>query len=129
MTPSLPGPSPNINPTPAGDQIYQPVNPTPVRERSQHFDHPLGIQNYPESRSPPRIATPGSIPTTPSIPEAPSSPASPSFITPPSSPVLSPSSPEAVGVQPTSPETPILPRRSTRVSRPPDRFQSNDYRK
>ena len=117
MTPSLPGPSPNINPTPAGDQNYQPVNPTPVRERSQHFDHPLGIQNYPESRSPPRIATPESIPTTPSIPEAPSSPASPSFITPPSSPVSSPSSPEAVGVQPTSPETPIFPRRSTRVTR------------
>ena len=51
---------------------------------------------------------------------------SPTFVTPPSSPIVAPD--PQVGGQPTSPtETPTLPRRSTRVSRPPERLQYEKF--
>ena len=51
---------------------------------------------------------------------------SPTFVTPPSSPIIA--SDPHVGGQTTSPtETPTLPRRSTRVSRPPERLQYEKF--
>ena len=60
-------------------------------------------------------------------PGAPSTPESPTFVTPPSSPAPATNLPNSVGEQPTLPETPALPRRSTRVSRPPDRLTYSQF--
>ena len=120
VTPTLPGPSPNasycepsVNPTrPTSDLNPQPVvNPIPTPDLNDN-----AALNPPTS--PPRqLREP---------PSAPSTPESPSFVTPPSSPATTPAAtpnlPDPVGEQPTIPETPTLPRRSTRVSRPPDRY-------
>ena len=116
MTPSLPGPSPNVNPTPAGNLIYQPVNPTPVGERSQPF-----VNLEP---SPP-------MPLTPQLADIPSSPPSPTFVTPPSSPVQSSNS-EARNPTPTpvilpNNEPEMQPRRSGRIRNPPKRFNPAEY--
>ena len=130
VTPGMPGPSPSTG--------SQQVDPSPPRSQiSQHFEPP--DQNTPElSNSPPR-PDPISIPLTPApvssplspesvdTPSFPASPSSPSFVTPPSSPVTTPNQPDSVGVQPALPETPTLPRRSTRVSRPPDRWGYNRF--
>ena len=100
----MPGPTPNTfnsNPQPQGQM---PLNPNPVQERLQHFIDP----------SPSSPVTPA-----PQREQTPNSPASPTFVTPPSSPVQSQSIPEASNPSPEPaalPETPILPRRSTRVN-------------
>ena len=93
------------------------MNPTPVQnsERLQHFVDPA--------------------PSSPILPapqheEIPNSPASPTFLTPPSSPVQSQSIPEAINPSPEPvalPETPMLPRRSTRVTKPPDRLRYDKF--
>ena len=138
VTPRLPGPSPHTgtwrptNYQPVESETYQPVETsysesqapnTPARSHfHQHFDP---IPTIPETS----LYTP----TTPRTEEALNSPNSPSFVTPPSSPVTQHDSPESRGVQPnlpetsTLPETPTLPRRSTRVSRPPDRWGYNKF--
>ena len=71
----------------------------------------------PGSLTPPSSPSPGDMLN-------PGSPESPSFMTPPSSPIVTPNLPEPVGVQP---ETPTLPRRSTRISRPPDRLKYDRF--
>ena len=117
VTPSMPGPNPDtgnqqVNPSPARSHIPQLFDPTPTSQE----------QETPQVVNPPSF--PVSSPPTPQrvdVPSTPASPSSPSFITPPSSPIT-PNLPEPVNVQPSFPETPTLPRRSTRVSRPPDRF-------
>ena len=120
VTPTLPGPSPNasycepyVNPTPpTSDLTPQPVfDPIPTPD-------PTNIPALSTPASPPRqLREP---PSTPNTPE------SPSFVTPPSSPATTPAAtpnlPDPVQEQPNLPETPTLPRRSTRVSRPPDRY-------
>ena len=131
VTPSLPGPSPNSgyyepqeNPAiPSRSQIYQPVaNPSPTPE--------IGFDNPTAPSSPPH-PTPGS-PTPPAFQsrEPPNTPESPTFVTPPSSPGMTPNLPDPVGEQPPLPayETPTLPRRSTRISRPPDRWGYSQFK-
>ena len=118
VTPSMPGPNPDtgnqqVNPSPTRSHIPQLFDPTPTSQE----------QETPQVVNPPSF--PVSSPPTPQrvdVPSTPASPSSPSFITPPSSPMMTPNLPEPVNVQPSFPETPTLPRRSTRVSRPPDRF-------
>ena len=117
VTPGMPGPTPNtVNPTPQ-PQSQIPINPTPVQhsERLQHFVDPT-----PSSPTPPA----------PQLEEIPNSPASPTFVTPPSSPVQSQSIPEASNPssEPVAlPETPMIPRRSTRVTKPPDRLRYDKF--
>ena len=114
VTPSMPGPTPNlVNPTP---QTQVPLNPTPAKERLQHF------------------VDPAPSPTTPPIPQLediPNSPASPSFVTPPSSPVQPQSDQEASLPLPNEPvtlpsnEPPV--RRSGRIRKPPVRYNPAEY--
>ena len=116
VTPSLPGPSPNAS------YCEPQVNPIPPRTSQNH--QPVG-----NSIPPPE---PEVVPALPSPPrpslqlrEPPSTPESPTFETPPSSPTTS--LPDSVVDQPALPETPTLPRRSTRVSRPPDRWSYSQF--
>lgn len=116
VTPSLPGPSPNTS------YCEPQVNPIPPRTSQNH--QPVG-----NSIPPPE---PEVVPALPSPPrpslqlrEPPSTPESPTFETPPSSPTTS--LPDSVVDQPALPETPTLPRRSTRVSRPPDRWSYSQF--
>ena len=117
VTPGMPGPTPNtVNPTPQ-PQSQIPINPTPVQhnERLQHFVDPAPSSPIPPARQLERI---------------PNSPTSPTFVTPPSSPVQSQGIPEASHSSPepvTLPETPMLPRRSTRVTKPPDRLRYDKF--
>ena len=117
VTPSMPGPTPNTaNPNPQPTSKI-PLNHDPVQERLQHFIDP--------SPSPP--VTPA-----PQLERTHNSPASPTFVTPPSSPVQSQSIPEPISPSPEPvalPETPILPRRSTRVNlgQPPDRLRYDKF--
>ena len=132
VTPSMPGPSPSQT---IGNQQVDP--PSPARNSiSQHFDPAPTIQVNPDLLNSPTTQDGTSSPLTPkkvATPDSPASPSSPSFITPPSSPFASDNPSEPVEVQPavpetsTLPETPTLPRRSTRVSRPPDRWGYNKF--
>ena len=132
VTPSMPGPSPSQT---IGNQQVDP--PSPARNSiSQHFDPAPTIQVNPDLLNSPTTQDGTSSPLTPkqvATPDSPASPSSPSFITPPSSPIASDNPSEPVEVQPavpetsTLPETPTLPRRSTRVSRPPDRWGYNKF--
>ena len=121
VTPTLPGPSPNasyyeptVNPNRPTELNPQPVvNPIPTSDQTN-------IPAISPPISPPRqLREPAS--------SAPTTPESPTFVTPPSSPALTPTLPDSVGEQPTLPETPTLPRRSTRVSRPPDRLTYTQF--
>ena len=126
VTPSMPGPNPSTgnhqtNPSPSSSEIPQHFEPTPV---SQYTPETVSSPTLPESMSAdfPLFPAPVSSPSTPRLadtPSPPASPSSPSFMTPPSSPAMTPNTSEPVGVQP---ETPTLPRQSTRARRPPDRF-------
>ena len=109
LTPNLPGPSPSHSPV-----NHQPramcnrppvVNPDPVDMPSEPMI------------SPEPVDLPSASPTVPVVPSSPVrslppvvpvSPDSPTFVTPPSSPEV--------------PEPSFQPRRSTRVSKPPERF-------
>ena len=124
----MPGPTPNtrtqqVDPPPERSQIPQQVDPSPERIRiPQQFDQtPL---SHPDVQTAGDMINPGS-PTSQRAGETINShsPESPTFVTPPSSPVSTPT-PQgpAVGQPVLPPETPTLPRRSTRVSRPPDRL-------
>ena len=112
LTPSLPGPSP----------LSSHVTPPALQDKSpniQHFDSPPMGEDYPAMPT-------NSIPSSPITPnpvmvDVPSSPDSPSFETPPSSPATVPMSPE-ISASPISQETPVLPRRLSRVSRPPEKL-------
>ena len=104
-TPILPGPSPSSSHvTPPAPQTSYP--------NTQHFDSPpMRSPNIQHFDSPPRRQDPvpsSPVPPNPRIIDVPSSPESPSFATPPSSPPVT-EAPAAL------PQTPTLPRRSTRV--------------
>ena len=110
VTPTLPGPSPNAS------YCEPPVNPNlpPVSFKPQPVVNPIPTSDPSDI---PALSTPTSPPRQlREPPSAPSTPESPSFVTPPSSPAITPNLPDPVGEQPTLPETPTLPRRSTRVS-------------
>ena len=99
-------------------RTYQPVDSQshqPVESQSyQPFEPPPTRQGH-EPMSPPR---------TPRDVSYPASPTSPSFETPPSSPVHNPEA-YTNGPEPETSqnfETPTIPRRSTQVSRPPEKL-------
>ena len=115
VTPHQPGPrlESNNNPKPVVQPEYEPVfEPVaPTQQRAQITPEttvpittpPQPVQITPETTEPTtpvRVASPQ--------PAFPSTPESPSFVTPPSTPITR--------------EPSLPPRRSTRISRPPDRF-------
>ena len=126
VTPGMPGP------TPSGGN--QPVDPSPESQNRQQFDPtPASPPRMPRDTIDPGSSTPslspGVGPSSHIPPPSPDQnpPESPQFVTPPSSPVETPDT-GPVGVQPnSSPETPALPRRSTRVSRPPERLRYDKF--
>ena len=115
VTPSLPGPKPTTS------QVEPSTHsPTTSSHSYQHFDSVPTSQDVDQMPSSP-------IQPSPRLADNPETPSSPTFVTPPSSPVLNPNVPESAGVQPNLPETPNFPRRSTRVSRPPDRLKYDKF--
>ena len=93
-----PRPEPRYIPKPVVEPKYQPVfEPLPVSPPQQQVQI---IPDTPVQTTPDQAA--------PSQPASPSTPESPSFVTPPSTPVTR--------------EPSLLPRRSTRISKPPDRW-------
>ena len=80
-------------------------HPEPVDEPAPQVDLPLPPVLNPEPVAEPMPRTPVRPEPPAVMPQTPETPGSPSFATPPSTPI-----------------TNILPRLSTRVSRPPDRF-------
>ena len=124
VTPSMPGPNPESG--------RQQVDPFSVRNPiiPQQFDPIPTTQEIPDEANSPTMPSTIPSPLTPrqvDIPDFQASPSSPSFVTPPSSPVATPNLSDPVGVQPALPETPKLPRRSTRVSQPPDRLRYDRF--
>ena len=101
VTSSLPGPSPERHdiPEPVAEPAYQPVTiPEPVVQPQQPVVPDISVE--PAAPTTPRSGQPPQI-----EPNSPSSPESPSFVTPPTTPVA------------TGP-----PRRSSRISKPPERW-------
>ena len=102
VTPTSPGPRPNCHDTQ--------LNPTPTTPSYRQVEPEPGDIPVPSS---PRVSLPQNVP------DIRDSPTSPTFVTPPSSPNVEPNEPET-SCNP--PETPQLPRRSSRVSRLPERL-------
>ena len=137
VTPGMPGPTPNtgtqqVDPSPERIRIPQQVDTFPERiQIPQQVDPSPERTRIPQQvdqtpLNPPDVQRAGDMinPGSPSL----HSPESPTFETPPSSPVVSPNHPGPVGDQPVLPqETPTLPRRSTRVRRPPDRLKFDKF--
>ena len=117
VTPSLPGPSPNSS-------HFEPqANPTPS---TRSHDHQPVVNPIPTPE--PGLTSPPMSPS-PQFRELPGTPESPTFVTPPSSPSRTPNLSEPVENQPIVPETPTVPRRSTRVNlgQPPDRLTYSKF--
>ena len=109
LTPNLPGPSPNHSPVNHQSRAMSNrppvVNPDPVDTPSDPMISPKPV-DLPSAS--PTVPVVPSSPVRSSPPVVPVSPDSPTFVTPPSSPEV--------------PEPSFQPRRSTRVSKPPERF-------
>ena len=110
VTPTSPGPSPNC--------LHSSSRPSP------RIDNEMPVDSDPTPRYQQVVPDQGEVPVPssppPAIPQSfPNSPGSPSFVTPPSSPVVNIPERETIPL----PETPTMPRRSTRVRQPPERFK------
>ena len=116
VTPGMPGPTPNAVPQSSNQQPFNPV---------------------PEPELPKPVVNTGPntpIAPTPQFEDVTESPASPSYVTPPSSPVQSPDIPEASGPTPKpmtlptkEPEIEPPVRRSTRIRKPPKKYNPAEY--
>ena len=111
VTPTSPGPSPNC--------LHSSSRPSP------RIDNEMPVASDPTPRYQQVVPDQGEVPVPssppPAIPQSfPNSPGSPSFVTPPSSPVVNIPERETITLPPV---TPTMPRRSTRVRQPPERFK------
>ena len=124
FTPRLPGPSPHTSY--CEPRTYQPVESQSYQPVDSQSHQPVESQSYQPFEPPPTRQghEPISPPRTPRDISHPDSPTSPSFETPPSSPVHNPEA-YTNGPEPETSqnlETPTIPRRSTQVSRPPEKL-------